>query len=97
MNDEVSDKTDAPAPSAPPKWEKQLFIAGWAIAIIGMAVWIYGLYAPGGYTVVDWETHTPSWVAEFLPNWLSEVGLVFSMVGMVPVYYVQIRQWRQSR
>lgn len=62
-------------------------IVGWIITLVGTAVWIYGCYVTGHPSLIDWQTHTPWWIADFLPNVESEVGLVLVCVGMVPMYW----------
>lgn len=70
---------------------KQL-IAGWTIVLAGTALWIYGYLAAGHASLIDWRAHSPSWVADFLPNIESEFGLVFTFVGLIPIYWPASRE-----
>jgi hypothetical protein len=69
-----------------PRMNKQS-IAGWIIVLAGSALWIYGYFVAGHASLVDWRAISPSWVADFLPNIEAEIGLVLSIVGLVPLYW----------
>ena len=60
---------------------------GWAVSLLGMVLWIYGYYATGNPSLIDWHARTPWWIADFLPNIESEIGAVLAFVGMVPIYW----------
>jgi len=62
-------------------------ITGWAIFLLGSAIWLYGFFIAGHPPIIDWPAHTPWWIADFLPNLESELGLVLCIVGMVPMYW----------
>jgi hypothetical protein len=58
-------------------------ITGWVISLAGSALWLYGYYATGHAPFVDWQSHTPWWIADFLPNSEAEIGMVLICVGSV--------------
>jgi hypothetical protein len=62
-------------------------VIGWIISSAGTALWIYGYYAAGNPTLIDWNANTPWWIADFLPNIESEIGLALACAGMVPIYW----------
>ncbi len=68
--------------------------AGWVVSVVGMGLWLYGYMIDGGASIVDWSQYLPGWAAEFVPNWQAEFGLALSMIGMVPIYYVAIHEFR---
>jgi hypothetical protein len=72
-------------------WEhsgvRKAVIAGWVIEIVGVLLWTYGYFVVGSPSVIDWAAHTPWWIADFLPNLESEIGMVLVLVGMVPIYW----------
>jgi hypothetical protein len=62
-------------------------IVGWIIMLAGTALWIYGYFATGNPPLFDWQTHTPWWISELLPNIESEIGMALVWAGMVPAYW----------
>jgi len=62
-------------------------IIGWIIEIAGTALWCYGYFATGHAPLVDWRAHTPWWIADFLPNIESEIGMVLVFLAMLPLYW----------
>ncbi len=65
----------------------KIALTGWIITLIGTAIWIYGYFVTGHPPLIDWQAHTPWWIADFLPNVESEIGLALVCVGMVPMYW----------
>ena len=63
------------------------FAIGWVMSLSGTALWIYGYFAIGNATLIDWHADTPWWIADFLPNLESEIGMTLAIVGMVPIYW----------
>jgi hypothetical protein len=61
-------------------------IIGWTIELVGIALWLYGYLATGNPSLIDWPVNTPWWVAGFLPNIESEIGMALVFAGMVPIY-----------
>jgi len=55
---------------------RKAVIAGWIVELAGIILWTYG-----------WAAHAPWWIADFLPNRESEIGMVLVLVGMVPIYW----------
>lgn len=66
---------------------------GWMITILGMGLWLYGYFTEDGAMLVDWSRHVPAWAAAFVPNWQAELGFALSLIGMVPIYYVEYLQF----
>lgn len=62
-------------------------IIGWIIELAGMTVWLYGYVATGHPSLFNWHAHTPWWVADYLPNIESEIGMVLVFAGMIPLYW----------
>ena len=62
-------------------------IIGWIIELVGMALWLYGYFATGNPSLIDWRTNTPWWIADFLPNIESEIGMALVFAGMIPLYW----------
>ena len=54
---------------------------------IGTALWIYGYFVTGNPSLFDWSVNAPWWIAEFLPNMESEVGMVLAIVGTALTYW----------
>ena len=70
---------------------------GWIISILGMGLWLYGYFTEGGAMLVDWPRYLPGWLADFVPNWQAELGFAISLVGMVPLYYVEIKEMKTGK
>ena len=66
---------------------KVVIVLAWTLMLAGMALWGYGYFIPGTPPLVDWQANTPLWVADFLPNLESEIGLILTCLGMVPLYW----------
>lgn len=62
-------------------------VVGWAIQLIGTVVWVYGYFATGHPSLIDWRHITPWWVAEWMPNIEAEIGMGLVFVGMVLFYW----------
>jgi len=67
-------------------------IAGWVISLLGIALWMYGYFATGNPSLVNWSAITPSWISDFLPNIESEIGMVLAFAGMIPIYWPSARR-----
>jgi hypothetical protein len=65
----------------------KLAIVGWVISLAGTALWIYGYYGSGHPSLFDWPAHTPWWIAHFVPNFESEIGMALAFAGMIPIYW----------
>ena len=65
---------------------------GWVISIVGGGLYVYGYFASGGATVIDWPNLMPGWVSAFVPTWQAELGLVLSVIGGIPLFYVEYRK-----
>ena len=62
-------------------------IIGWAISSVGMGLWLYGYFVTGHPSLIDWHARSPWWIADYLPNIESEIGILLAFVGMVPIYW----------
>jgi len=62
-------------------------IIGWVIQSAGVAVCLYGYFSTGNPSIVDWHTIAPSWIADWLPNIQSEIGMTLMFAGMIPIYW----------
>ena len=62
-------------------------IIGRIVSLAGTALWLYGYFATGNPPLIDWHANTPSWIAGFLPNVESEIGMALICAGMVPIYW----------
>ena len=62
-------------------------IVGWTTFLFGLAVWLYGYLVVGQPSLIDWHAHTPWWIADYLPNLESEIGMLLCTAGMVPMYW----------
>ena len=62
-------------------------VIGWVISSLGMVLWLYGYFVTGHPSLVDWHSNTPWWIADFLPNLESEIGMALAFGGMVPIYW----------
>lgn len=65
----------------------KISIIGWIISSLGSVFWIFGYFITGHPPLIAWQTYTPAWIAEFLPNIESEIGMVFCIGGMVAMYW----------
>jgi hypothetical protein len=62
-------------------------VIGWVLFSVGTALWGYGYFALGNPSLIDWDALTPWWIADFLPNIQSEIGMGLVCVGMIPMYW----------
>jgi hypothetical protein len=62
-------------------------IIGWIIMLGGTALWIYGYFAIGHPSIIDWRAHAPWWIADYLPNIESEIGMAMVFASMFPIYW----------
>lgn len=60
---------------------------GWIVSFAGSALWIYGYFVSGHAPFIDWHAYAPGWIAEFLPNRESEIGMTCSIAGLIPIYW----------
>ncbi len=62
-------------------------IIGHLVSAGGSVLWIYGYFASGTPSLVDWHAAVPEWIAKFLPNLESEIGMGLTFVAMIPLYW----------
>ena len=60
-------------------------IIGWIIELFGVALWLYGYFATGNPSLINWHAYTPWWIANYLPNIESEIGMSLACAGTVPL------------
>jgi hypothetical protein len=58
--------------------------AGSIVGLIGSLIWIYGYFVHGHPSFVDWQSRTPWWIADFMPNAESEIGMGVMLASVVP-------------
>jgi hypothetical protein len=58
-------------------------IIGWIISLAGTALWTYGYFTHGHPSLIDWRVYTPWWIADYLPNIESEIGMVLVFAPLV--------------
>jgi hypothetical protein len=66
---------------------KALVIVGWTASLAGSALWTYGYFVTGSPSFFSWGSFAPWWIADFLPNSESEIGMLFAFAGMIPIYW----------
>jgi hypothetical protein len=66
---------------------RKLIIIGWTVSLSGFALWLYGYFAKGHPSLIDWQAHTPWWIADYLTNIESEIGMVLMCVGTTVIYW----------
>jgi hypothetical protein len=62
-------------------------IIGRIIYLVGMGVWLYGYFVTGNPSLINWHTITPWWIADFLPNFESEIGFILMIIGTGSTYW----------
>jgi hypothetical protein len=62
-------------------------ITGWIMMLSGTALWLYGYFATGNRSLINWRANTPWWIADYLPNIESEIGMTLVILAMVPLYW----------
>jgi hypothetical protein len=62
-------------------------VVGWIVLFAGTAIWIYGYFVTGNPSLINWHAHTPWWIADYLPNIESEVGMVLVCAGSALTYW----------
>ena len=68
----------------------RLNIFGWTLMAFGFVIWGYGYIVAGHAPLIDWPRLAPNWIAEFMPNLESEIGLATMIMAMVPAYWKTI-------
>ena len=86
----VLDQSSLSAPSVVPSTQ-------WILTVIGCAFWAYGYFVRTSQALIDWPAFAPTWIADYLPNWPSEVGLMLTVAGSVAIYYAEIQSYRQTK
>ena len=56
----------------------KLPIIGWCAMVAGIALWTFGYFVTGHPSLIDWNAYTPWWIADFLPNIESEIGMALA-------------------
>ena len=76
---------------------KRFTTFGWALTLVGCALWTYGYFKVGSSPIVNWSAFSPHWISDYLANWQSEMGFLLTLLGSVPIYYVQIKTAQQAK
>ena len=66
---------------------KNRALIGWIICLAGTAFYLYGYFATGHASLIDWQANAPHWIAEFLPNIEAEIGMVLMFASMALIYW----------
>jgi hypothetical protein len=61
-------------------------VLGWILSATGSALWLYGYFEPGIPPIMNWAAIAP-WLARWLPNLQSEIGMAVSLGAMIPMYW----------
>lgn len=62
-------------------------IIGWVISLAGTVLWFYGYFTTGNPPLINWQAHSPWWIADFLPNIQSEAGMLLACTGTILTYW----------
>ncbi len=62
-------------------------ISGYVISAAGAALWLYGYLTTGSPALIDWHAIMPEWIAKYMPNAESEIGMALMCVAMIPTYW----------
>ena len=54
-----------------------------AISVVGICIWAYGYLTTGHPRFVNWDGW-PWWIADFMPNVESEIGMGLLLASMIP-------------
>jgi hypothetical protein len=65
----------------------KVVITGWIMSLAGLALWLYGYFSAGHPSLVDWHANSPWWIADYLPNVESEIGIVLMFAALIPIYW----------
>lgn len=66
---------------------RKAVIVGWIMELAGVALWLYGYFSVGHPSLINWRAYTPWWIADYLSNTESEIGMALAFTGMVPLYW----------
>ena len=70
---------------------------GWVITALGCVLWTYGYFLGEANSLLDWPSFSPHWIADYLPNWQSEIGMALTLIASGPIYYAQIQELRSEK
>jgi hypothetical protein len=62
-------------------------IIGYLISAVGTGLWLNGYLVPGSPSLIDWHLHAPEWIANFLPNVESEIGIALMFAAVIPMHW----------
>jgi hypothetical protein len=82
---------DEPAAAASNRTIAALPLIGWALTLAGAGLWTFGYIRGGAPSFFDWPALAPWWIADYLPNALSEIGMLLMLVAIVPMYWPRRR------
>ena len=64
---------------------------GWLIAFAGFIIWLYGYFSLGHPPFIDWYSIVPFSVLRFFHNVECEIGMAFSIGGMMLIFWPHLR------
>ena len=70
----------------------KISLLGWIAFVAGCAIWLWGYLTIGHPPFIDWQSKTPWWIADYLPNREAELGLLLCIVSMIPMYWPTTKQ-----
>ena len=62
-------------------------IIAWTISFVGTILWVYGYFAIGNPSLIDWHSRVPLWIADFFPNLQSEIGMALVCAGTMLTHW----------
>jgi protein-S-isoprenylcysteine O-methyltransferase Ste14 len=62
-------------------------IIGWGMELAGVALWLYGYFATGHPSVINWHDKSPWWISDWMPNIEAEIGMLLILTAMIPIYW----------
>ena len=62
-------------------------VFGWALMTIGFVLWLYGYFVDGHAALVGLPGWLPIWIAEYLANAETQIGMAVMLVAMIPAYW----------
>jgi hypothetical protein len=67
----------------------KMVVIGWTMQLVGTVFWVYGYFASGHPSLINWSHIAPWWIADWLPNLESEIAMLLVFAGILPIYWPQ--------
>ena len=71
---------------------KSLYITGWTLNIVGIALWLYGYLSEGTASLLDWSSFAPEWISAYIPNLETEIGILLMCLAAIPFFRIAMLQ-----